>query len=99
MSEINLIELIGDDIMKTDGTRKLTIKGETKNYPVYRIPLKYLYYNDQNGRIATHISKYIDEHGSFNFEDLEAYNNIVHDFIVNSNKQALISLKKRKSKY
>ncbi|WP_203557728.1 ParB/RepB/Spo0J family partition protein, partial [Bacillus sp. B15-48] len=42
-----------------------------------------------NGRIATHISKYIDEHGSFNFEDLEAYNNIVHDFIVNSNKQAL----------
>jgi hypothetical protein len=89
MNELNLIDLIGVDIAKTDGTRKLTIKGETQNYPVYKIPLKYLYYNDQNGRISTHISKYIDEHGSFNFDDLEVYNNIVHDFIVNSNKQAL----------
>jgi len=89
MNEINLIDLIGKDIAKTDGTRKLTIKGETKNYAVYKIPLKYLYYNDQNGRISTNISKYIDEHGSFNFDDLEGYNNIVHEFIVNSNKQAL----------
>lgn len=94
MNDINLLDLIGEDIAKTDGTRKLTIKGETKNYPVYRIPLKYLYYNDQNGRISTHISKYIDEHGALNFNDFEAYNDIVHEFIVSSNSHALRETKK-----
>ena len=28
---------------------------------VYRIPLKYLYYNDKNGRISTAIAGYHDE--------------------------------------
>ncbi|MBE4906470.1 hypothetical protein IMZ08_00175 [Bacillus luteolus] len=89
MEEINLLELIGKDISKTSGTRKLTIKGKTDNYEVFRIPLEYLFYNDQNGRIATYISKYEDEHGQLSIDNKEKYNNIIHEFIVESNKNAL----------
>lgn len=89
MVEINLLDLIGKDISKTTGTRKLTIKGKTENYEVYRIPLEYLFYNDQNGRISTYISKFEDEHGSLYMDDKEKYNSIIHEFIVESNKNAL----------
>lgn len=89
MKEINLLGLIGKDISKTTGTRKLTIKGKTENYEVYQIPLEYLFYNNQNGRIATYISKYEDEHGPINTEDIKAYNSTIHQFIVESNKNAL----------
>lgn len=84
---MNLLEL-KEDIHETKGTRKLTIKGKTDNYMVYRIPLEYLFYNDQNGRIATYISKYEDEHGSLNMDDKENYNIIIQEFIVESNKNA-----------
>ena len=40
------------------GTKKMNINGVKKNMDVYRIPLNQLYYNDQNDRIATYISKY-----------------------------------------
>ncbi|PSL36229.1 hypothetical protein B0H99_10750 [Planomicrobium soli] len=86
---INLLDLIGKDIAKTTGTRKLTIKGATKNYEVYRIPLNYLFYNDQNGRIATWISKHIAENKDLNLEDKETYNEILHNFIKDSNENAL----------
>ncbi|MRG85974.1 ParB N-terminal domain-containing protein [Salinibacillus xinjiangensis] len=89
MKEKNLIELIGKDITITTGTRKLSIKGKTENYKVYRIPLEYLFYNDQNGRIATYISKHEDEHGKLNMDDIDNYNSIIHDFIEESNKNAL----------
>ena len=89
MGDLNLIELIGKDITKTSGTRKLTIKGKTDNYEVYRVPLEYLFYNEQNGRIATYISKYEDEQGPLDIENKEEYNRIVHQFIVDSNKNAL----------
>src|SRR5699024_5624081 len=93
MQGINLVELVGKDISKTTGTRKLTIKGKTDNYEVYKIPLKYLFYNDQNGRIATYISKQLDEHGELNFNDKEKYNSIIHEFVVESNKNALNNTK------
>lgn len=85
----DLIKLIDKDITLTSGTRKLTIKGKTENFEVYRIPLDYLFYNDQNGRIATYISKYEDEHGPLNIDERDNYNNIIHEFIVESNKNAL----------
>lgn len=50
----DLNELIKNgDIEKTTLTKRLTIGGETKDYPVYKFPLECLYYNDQNGRINT----------------------------------------------
>ena len=45
-------------VYETNLTRKLTIDGLTQAYPVYKIKLDWLYYNDQNDRIATWISQY-----------------------------------------
>ena len=50
-------------IEKTTLTKRLTIGGKTKDYPVYKFPLEYLYYNDQNGRINTVYHQYISNHG------------------------------------
>lgn len=77
----------------TDLSKKLTIDGNTKVYPVYRIRLDQLYYNDQNDRIATWISKYNAENGEINV-DSPNYNEIVHDMIKESNEDAF---KKTKS--
>ncbi|MEH7613210.1 ParB/RepB/Spo0J family partition protein [Gottfriedia acidiceleris] len=76
-------------VSKTDGTRKLTIKGETKNYIVYRIPLDKPFYNDRNGRIATYISKYKSEGNLIDRDVVSEYNNILHKFIRESNSNAL----------
>ncbi|KMY44027.1 hypothetical protein AC622_06990 [Bacillus sp. FJAT-27916] len=79
-------------VKKTDGKRKLTIKNETKNYTVYRIPLNLLYYNDQNGRIATYISKYYTDGYTLEkdtSEQLEKYNDALHTFIRESNPKAI----------
>ena len=51
-------------VQKTSLTRKLTIDGATEAYPVYRIKLDQLYYNDQNDRISTWISQYRAEGAS-----------------------------------
>lgn len=45
--------------------KSLTLNGETKAYPIYRVRLELLYYNEQNDRIATWISQYKSEHGGF----------------------------------
>ncbi len=74
-------------VQTTDQNVKLTVDGITETYPVYRVKLDNLYYNDQNDRIATWISKYKAEHGEDsldNKEDREGYNNIIQSFIVNS---------------
>ncbi len=57
-------------------TRKLTIDGSTKAYPVYRVRLDQLFYNDQNDRIATWISQYKSQHDGQapDLSDRTAYN-------------------------
>ena len=54
---MNLFEKIGNDEIKLEGSKKLKIVNEELN-EIYKIPLKYLYYNDQNDRIATFVSEY-----------------------------------------
>lgn len=77
-------------IEKTTLTKRLTIGGETKDYPVYKFPLEYLYYNDQNGRINTVYHHYISNHGKLTPEIGESkYNEIFEKFIFDSKKQAL----------
>jgi hypothetical protein len=49
-------------VIKTTQTRKLTVDGLTKAYPVYKVRLDWLFYNDQNDRIATWISQYKAQH-------------------------------------
>lgn len=78
-------------VIKTALTRKLTIDGITTAYPVYKVSLDWLFYNDQNDRIATWISQYKAQHNGKapDATDREAYNNIIERFIVESNPEAI----------
>ena len=74
-------------VQETELSKKLTIDGTTKAYPVYKIRLDQLYYNNQNDRIATWISRYNAEKGTIE-EDSPDYNNIIHEMIKESNEDA-----------
>nr|WP_317333466.1 hypothetical protein [uncultured Romboutsia sp.] len=87
-----LIEGIAKGIViKTDMSRKITIDGHTQAYTVYKVKLDYLFFNDQNDRIATWISQYkADNHiDKIDIKDKEKYNDIIHNFIVKSNQDAI----------
>ena len=72
-------------------SRKLTIDGITKAYPVYKVKLDQLFYNDQNDRIATWISQYKAQHEGLapDPSDREAYNALIEQFIIESNPDAI----------
>lgn len=77
-------------IEKTDLTKRLTVDGQSRTYEVYKFPLEYLYYNDQNGRINTIYHQYIANHSRLNPESGNSeYNKIFEDFIFKSKEQAL----------
>lgn len=89
----NLIELIGTDVVqKTTLTRKVTFAGKTQAYPVYKVRLDLLYYNDQNDRIATWITRYKAENGSDALRKLtkEDYNDVIENFIYDSNPESIV---------
>lgn len=75
------------------GTKKMNINGVKKNMEVFRIPLDQLYYNDQNDRIATYISKYNSENKSITDLPLEERNNIIEKYIISSDKEKFIGTK------
>ena len=88
----NLLEEgLGSVVEPTSLSRKLTIDGITKAYPVYRVRLDQLFYNDQNDRVATWISQYKSEHGEDAFQELDRdeYNSIIEQFIIQSNEAAI----------
>lgn len=89
---MNLLEkAAANQLKKTGEKKKMSIRGQCNNtYDVYAIPLKYLYYNDKNGRINTAYKKYSSIHGLLipNAGDSE-YNKIFEEFIYNSNSQAM----------
>lgn len=95
--EVSLLMVNNPDIIeKTTLTKKVTYGGKTTVYPVYRVRLDQLYYNDQNDRIATWISRYEAENGQGSLYDLnfEIYNRIIEDFICESNPEAINKTKK-----
>lgn len=79
-----------NELRKTNLTTRLTVDGITDEYDVYKIKLDNLYYNDQNDRIATWISKYkADNHlESFDLSNIEEYNKIIANFIRESDENA-----------
>ncbi|WP_400203920.1 hypothetical protein [Methanomethylophilus alvi] len=87
--DINNIEIV----TTTDYSKKLTIDGVTESYPVYRIKLECLYYNDQNDRIATWLSKFKSDHPDFGVDSPD-YNDEIHKMIVDSNPDAFKKTKK-----
>ena len=89
---MNLLEKVAaNEFKKTGEKKKLLVSGQVNNnYTVYAIPLKYLYYNDQNGRINTMYKKYSSIHGLLNPQvGNSSYNNIFEKFICDSNLQAM----------
>lgn len=90
---MDLLSAIRPDglVQPTNLSRKVPIDGEGKVYPVYKIRLDQLRYNNQNDRIATYISQYRAEHNDElpPEDDIEAYNAIVGEFIVKSNEKAI----------
>lgn len=78
-------------VEKIELTKRLTVDGVTKVYPVYRIRLDQVFFNDQNDRIATWISKYKSENNidSMDMTDLAKYNDIIHEYIYESNPEAI----------
>jgi len=90
--ESNLLKFVGTEyVQETTLTRKVTFGGKTEVYPVYRVRLDVLYYNDQNDRISTWISQYESENGQGSLYDIDMgiYNDIIEEFISGSNPEAL----------
>ena len=88
----SLLQMVGTDIVqKTTLTRKVTYSGKTVIYPVYRVRLDALFYNNQNDRIATWITRYESENGAEALTNLnqEIYNRIIENFIYDSNPDAI----------
>lgn len=86
---MNLLQdgVANESVQLTEQVVKLTVDGVTDNYPVYRVRLDNLFFNDQNDRIATWISKYKAENGenSLSRENIGHYNDVIQDFITKSN--------------
>ena len=94
---MNLFDIQDSSIIsKTSLSRKLTIGGITKAYPVYRVRIDQLYYNDQNDRIATWITQYKNDVSNISFSELprEEYNKIIEKFIIDSNPTAIEKTKR-----
>lgn len=87
--------IIEKGVIKTPLNKQLRIDNHTSTYEVYDIRLDYLYYNDQNDRIATWMSKYKADHDgeSVDMSDLEVYNQTIENFIVASNPQTMRATK------
>ena len=92
LQEGSLLQLVGTDtVQKTTLTRKVTYGGKTVVYPVYRVRLDALYFNDQNDRIATWITQYESENGKDSLSSLntDIYNRIIENFVTDSNPEAI----------
>lgn len=78
-------------VIANDTNKRLVIDNISKDYPVYKIRLDKLYYNDQNDRIATWMAQYKVENNidSVDVSHQDNYNNIIHEFITESNKEAI----------
>lgn len=85
-------------VMPTDKTKTVVIARKSETFPVYRVPLKYLYYNKENDRISTEIVRYTKENecdiDKIFEEDRERYNQILEDIIVKSKEDAIIKTQK-----
>ena len=89
---VNLLDLVGTNVVqKTMLTRKVTYNGKTEAYPVYKVRLDALYYNDQNDRIFTWITRYRAEQGENALLRLdgEEYNRVIENFIYESNPESI----------
>ncbi len=62
---------------------KLPYQGETRTFDVYKIPLEFLVFNKENGRIASLVKSYTREHQAINVETKEGAN-LIAKFLYNA---------------
>lgn len=93
MNRIDLISMIkNEEISKTGAKPKLPVKIvgiSEENLFVYRVPLEYLYYNNENGRIASAISRLDKELQPAYDDENPEYNDLIEKMIVEDNLSAL----------
>ena len=92
LKEGSLLKLVDTDLVqRTSLSRKVTFGKKTVVYPVYRVRLDALFYNDQNDRISTWLSQYEAENGESSLVDLdkEIYNRVIEIFIYESNPESI----------
>lgn len=74
---------------------KLKYQGEVRDFAVYKVPIEFLVFNVENGRIGTSVQSYLAEHGILNPEE-ERDSKIIQEFLYESaidrNKQTEKSL-------
>ena len=74
---------------------KLKYQGEVRDFAVYKVPIEFLVFNVENGRIGTSVQSYRAEHGSLNPEDEQDARTIqtfLYDSSIDRNKQTEKSL-------
>ncbi len=77
------------DVMQINQYKTLVINKKSESFVVYKIPLKYLFYNDKNDRISTEIVRYADENKMPIPDDREDYNDVFEKLIYESKPDAL----------
>lgn len=90
---MNLLQegIINGTVIKTDRATKMVVDGVTETYPIYKVRLTNLFFNDQNDRIATWLSQFRAENGevALSKDNLEEYNDTIQGFITESNPERL----------
>lgn len=78
-------------VVKTDRATKLVVDGLSKTYPIYKVKINHLFFNDRNDRISTWISEYKAKNGigKINKDNREEYNDLIQSFITQSNPDKL----------
>lgn len=78
-------------VRPTAKNKTLRIDNISETFDVYQVQLDKLFFNDQNDRIATSMSAYRAQNKGQkpDLNDLEAYNDIIHDYIDASNPESI----------
>lgn len=93
----NLLEMVESGEIAASGAKAklpITISNVNTVQQVYRIPVKYLYYNNENGRISTHLSRAEKQYVPQSDEEDTIYNDIFAKYIIEGNEAALKKTKK-----
>ena len=64
---------------------KLPYQGETRTFNVYKIPIEFLIFNKENGRIASLVKSYIREHSTIDVETEEG-SELIAKFLYSAHK-------------
>lgn len=86
--EVNIMNDLLSKSIPTESSKMVPYNGKKESMTVYKIPLNYLKYNVNNGRIASHAN----EINGTKIDD-KIMNDIVENKIIESNKKAILETK------